>query len=302
MTTPDPGAPPVRAAARDRAGPLLLLATVIGWGLNWPAMKLLLGVLPPFSIRWITGAMGFALLALIAWRLGERFAVPRAQWPRLILAGLLNVTGWMGLATFALLWLPAGEAVIACYTVPLWAALFAWALLGEAPGMRRASGMVLGIAGVSLLVVGPGIETGIEKLPGIAMAMGAASTFALGTVLTKRWPLALPPATSAAWQIAIGVAPLALLAVLLESPDLGALDAGGWALLAYGGAVSLGLAYLAWFAALKRLPAAAAATGTLLVPVVGVLGAVLVLGEPFGAVQVAALALTIGGVVLAIRG
>ncbi|MBX6742016.1 MAG: EamA family transporter, partial [Acetobacteraceae bacterium] len=60
--------------------------------------------------------------------------------------------------------------------------------------------------------------------------------------------------------------------------------------------------YLAWFAALRRLPASTATMGTLLGPVVGVLGSALLVGEPLGLREIAALTLTLGGVVLAVRG
>jgi len=75
-----------------------------------------------------------------------------------------------------------------------------------------------------------------------------------------------------------------------------------WALMAYSAAVPLCLCYLAWFAALRRLPAGLAATGTLLAPVVGVLGSALVLGEAFAAPELLAMGLTLGGVALAARG
>lgn len=77
--------PPASPAARpDPVGLLLLLATVTGWGFNWPAMKLLLVEVPPFSMRVICALVGIGLLAAIArWR-GESLAVPRGLWPRLI--------------------------------------------------------------------------------------------------------------------------------------------------------------------------------------------------------------------------
>jgi drug/metabolite transporter (DMT)-like permease len=120
--------------------------TVTGWGLNWPAMKLLLEEVPPFSMRVICAAVGVALLGAIALRQGEALSVPRALWPRLIVASLLNVTAWMGLASFSLLWLAAAEATIVCYTMPVWASLFAWWLLGEVPGWYHAVGAALGKA------------------------------------------------------------------------------------------------------------------------------------------------------------
>lgn len=265
-------------------------------------MKLLLVDVPPFTIRAISAAIGIALLAAIAARPGESLRVPLRLWPRLTLASLLNVTGWMGLASFSLLWLAAGEATIVCYTMPVWASFFAWALLGERVTPRRLLALGIGLAGLMVLVLGDGLDVGVGKLPGVVFALGAALTFSLGTVVTKRWPVAMPPASLVAWQTGLGCLPLMVGALIFDRVDLTAIPAQAWLLLIYGGVAPLGLCYLAWFAALKRLPAAAAAAGTLLTPVVGVVGAALFLGEPLGLREAVALSLTIGGVVLAIRG
>lgn len=286
----------------DAAGLVLLVATTIGWGLNWPAMKLLLAELPVLSTRAAHGALGCAVLAVVALARRETLAVPVALWPRLMVASLLNVTAWMGLASFALLWLSAAEATIVCYTMPVWAVLMAWAILGERPGLARIAGLLLALAGLSLLVLGQGLAVGVEKLPGVALGLGSAVLFSLGTVVTKRWPLGLPPTSGAVWQVGVGIAPLAVLAAVIDPPAFGALSVQGWALIAYGGVFALGLCYLSWFAALRRLPASLASLGTLLTPMVGVAGAALVLGEPFGWREATALGLTLSGVALAARG
>lgn len=282
-------------------GIALLLLTVLGWGLNWPAMKALLVELPPFTIRLISGAIGAAVLAAIAVARRESLSVPARLWPLLVLVSLLNVTAWMGLATFSLLWLGAGEATIVCYTMPVWAGLFAWAVLGERPTRASVLALVVAFSGLAVLVLGRGWQAGVEALPGVGFALGAALLFSLGTVITKRWPLGLPPTSAATWQIVLGIAPLGVAAVVFDQPDLAGVSATSWALLIYGGVGPLGLCYLAWFAALKRLPASAAASGTLLTPVVGVLGAVAFLGEALGWREVLALGLTISGVLLALR-
>ncbi|MGG5818155.1 DMT family transporter [Falsiroseomonas sp. HW251] len=291
-----------RPGRLDPTGLALLLATVVGWGLNWPAMKLLLPEVPPFSIRGISATVGVLLLAAMALRRGEALAVPARVFPRLALASALNVTAWMGLASFALLWLGAGEATIVCYTVPLWATFFAYALLGERITALRLLALAMGLVGLSVLVLGNGVQAGVEKLPGVALALAAAILFSLGTVVTKRWPVPMPPAALVAWQTGLGCFPLLIGALVFDRWAVEEVSARSWLLLLYGGAVPLGLSYLAWFAALKRLPASAAAAGTLLTPVVGVVTAAIFLGEPLGAREVLALSLTIGGVVLAIRG
>jgi drug/metabolite transporter (DMT)-like permease len=291
------------AAARpDATGLLLLFATVTGWGLNWPAMKVLLVEIPPFTIRAVTGGIGVALLLPLALLLGQSLRVPRGMRARLGVAALLNVTAWMGLASFSLLWLAAGEATIVCYTMPVWTSLLAWAVLGERPGWRRLLALALALAALAVLVLGQGVQAGLDKLPGVGFALAAAILFSLGTVITKRWPLALPPVSSVTWQIALGILPLVLGALLVDRVDPTGVSGGGWLLLLYGGLGPLALCYLAWFAALRRLPAAAAAAGTLLTPVVGVVSAALALGEPLGLREVLALGLTVAGVVLAVRG
>jgi drug/metabolite transporter (DMT)-like permease len=71
--------------------------------------------------------------------------------------------------------------------------------------------------------------------------------------------------------------------------------------MAYMTVVPMGLCYVCWFAALRRLPPSTASIGTLLVPIIGVTAAAYALGEPFGVKEIAALILTLSGVALALR-
>ena len=107
----------------------------------------------------------------------------------------------MGLA---LLWLPASEAALIAYTMPVWASMLAWPILGERPNLLRVISLVMAFAGLAAIMGGNGFEASMAKLPGIIMALGGAIGFAIGTVLAKKLPLSLPPLTAAAWQIGIG--------------------------------------------------------------------------------------------------
>ena len=291
-----------QTARPDATGLALLVATTLGWGLNWPAMKLLLADLPVLTTRSMAGVLGLAVLTAVALARRENLAVPPRLWLRLIIAALLNVTAWMGLASFSLLWLAAAEATIVCYTMPVWASLLAWVVLGERPGRARIAGLLLALSGLVLLVLGRGVAVGLEKAPGVAFGLGSAILFSLGTVITKRWPVGLPPTSSTVWQVGLGILPLVVLAVLFDRPEVGRLSGQDWALLAYGGVFAMGLCYLSWFAALRRLPASLASLGTLITPMVGVASAAFFLGEPFGWREATSLALTLSGVGLALRG
>src|SRR6184192_1532034 len=283
------------------AGLMFLAITSVGWGFNWPVTKYLLSELPPLTLRGTTGVIGAALLATLALARGQGLAVPRALWPRLMLAALLNVTAWMVLMGLALLWLPASEAALIAYTMPIWASLLAWPILGERPNLLRVISLVMAFAGLAAIMGGNGFAASAAKMPGIVMALGGAFGFAVGTVLAKKLPLALPPLSAAAWQIGIGCLPVAIAGLLVENSDVAALSDLGWILLVYATVIQFCVAYVSWFAALARLPASVAAIGTMAVPVIGVVTSAVALHEPLGIGQIAALIFTLAGVVLATR-
>jgi len=280
------------------AGLAFLAITSVGWGFNWPITKYLIGFLPPLTLRGTTGVIGASLLAIIALIWGQSLRVPRALWPRLVVAAILNVGCWMVMMGFALLYLPASEATLVAYTMPVWASLLAWPVLGERPNLLRA------VAGDGLF--GPERHHARRRLCGEPVEIagnpdgaGGALGFAVGTVLSKKWPLHLPPVSSAAWQIGVGCFPVAIVGFLFDHSNFAGLSGNGWLLFGYSTIVQFCVAYVAWFAALARLPASVAAIGTMAVPVIGVVASAVALHEPLGIGQIAALMFTLAGVALA---
>ena len=264
-------------------------------------MKHILVEWPPLSTRGLTGIAGGALLAMLAATRGESLRVPPDQWPRLLLSAFLNVTTWMMAMGLALLWLPASEAVVIAYTMPVWASLLAWLILRERMAPTRVLALLMAFAGIAALMGGNGIAASMAKLPGIALVLTGAFAFALGTIAAKRLPVALPLIASSALQIGLGSVPVALAGLLFEHPRVEALSTVGWALMAYMTLVGFCVAYVSWFAALKRLPASVAAIGTMAVPVIGVVASAIALPEPLGIGQIAALLFTLAGVAMATR-
>jgi len=283
------------------AGLLYLAITSVGWGFNWPVTKYLLSELPPLTLRGATGVIGAALLALLAVMRGQSLKVPREIWPRLILAGVLNVTAWMVLMGLGLLWLRASEAALIAYTMPVWASLLAWPVLGERPTVLRTLALVMAFAGLAAIMGGNGLDASMAKLPGILMVLGGSICFALGTVLAKKLPIALPPFSAAAWQIGIGCVSILIAGLAIETSHVESVTPLGWALLFYSTVIQFCVAYVAWFAALARLKASVAAIGTMAVPVIGVVASAFALGEPLGPGQIVALIFTLAGVALATR-
>src|SRR3984893_17716240 len=265
--------PPSARARIAPAGLMFLAITSIGWGFNWPVTIYLLSELPPLTLRGTTGVIGASLLAGLAILTRQSLRVPRELWPRLGLAAFFNVGCWMVLMGLALLWLPASEAALIAYTMPIWASILAWPILGERPNRLRVISLGMAFAGLAAIMGGNGMAASMAKLPGIIMALGGAVGFAVGTVLAKRLPLNLPPLSAAAWQIGIGSLPVAIVGLLIEKADWAALSSFDWMLLTYAIVVQFCVAYVSWFAALARLPASVAAIGTMAVPVIGVVTA-----------------------------
>src|SRR4051812_34064531 len=278
------------------AGLLFLAITSLGWGFNWPVTKYLLAELPPLTLRGSSGVVGAALLALLALMRGQSLHVPRALWPRLLLAAALNVGAWMALMGLALLWLPASEAALIAYTMPVWASLIAWPVLGERPTLLRALALVMAFAGLAAIMGGNGVAASEAKLPGIIMALTGSLGFAVGTVLAKELPLPLPPISAAAWQIGLGCLPVAVVGLVIEHSNWPAVTNIGWMLVVYSTVLRFCAPYGGGFAAGARLPASVAAIGPMGVPVMGVVASATALPEPLGPGQIAALVLTLAAV------
>jgi drug/metabolite transporter (DMT)-like permease len=298
---PTDGTPVQNARIARLVGPTCVVFTALGWGLNWPATKYLLAICPPLSARGVSGLIAGGFLFTIAASRGETLAVPRPLLGRVVTAALLNVSAWMGLTTASMLWLPAGEAATLAYTMPVWAALLAWPILGERPNLRQIWAIILGFSGVLVLVGDRRLSLEVTRLPGIVLALSAAILFALGTVRAKRVPIPLPRLTLTAWQVSLGCLPLLIGGRLTEHTDFANMPAIGWVAIAYTAVVSMGLCYLLWSAALRHLNASSAAIGTLLTPVIGVAASSLALGEMLTISQGVSLALVASGIILAFK-
>lgn len=290
-----------QAANAFAMGFVFLTITSVGWGLNWPVMKHLLTELPPLSARGVSAFVGALALALVAIVRRQPLSVPREVWPRLVLTSLLTIAAWTSLIGLSLLWLRASEAAVIAASIPVWVSLLALTILHERFSLLRALALAVAMAGLAILFGADGFDASADKLPGIALALTATICVGLGTVLTKRSPFRLPTISLTAWQIGIGCVPVALIGLIVEQPNFAGLSTIGWLSLAYMTFVQFCVCYACWFAALERLPASTASIGTLLVPVVGVLASAALLGEPLGVREFTALALTLGGVVLAAR-
>lgn len=288
--TAQPGAPTLPAS-----GFVLLLLLTLFWGVNWPAMKLALTGIAPFTFRTICLFIGG--FSLLAFALAKRQAIRIApvDLPHLLLASLLNVTGWHLLSAYGLLQVQAGRGAIIAFTMPIWASILASLVLKEAFTPRKLIGLVLGIGGLSVLTGPEMAKLGAAPIGSLLM-LGAAFSWAMGTIITKRHDWQLDTVALTGWQLTIGGLPIFLGALLVDpAPDFAGLSGEIlWAAL-YAALIPMIFCHWAWFRIVELFPASIAAIGTLAIPVVGVLSSALVLGEPIGPAEIAALVLVLAG-------
>lgn len=274
-------------------GILLLAALTVLWGANWPAMKLALTEVGPWTFRTVCLVTGGIGLLAIARAGGHALRIaPGERWP-LCFAALFNITGWHIFSAYGLSLIQAGRAVIIAYTMPLWAVILGRVFLREPLTPVRLLALGLGLAGLAVLI-GPEV-TALWKAPvGALLMLCAAVCWGAGTVLVKKWRWTMPTVLLTAWQVSLGAVPVMLGQLLLEPlPSPGQLSLNAVLGTAYATLIGIVFCHWAWFKVVRILPSTIAAIGTLGIPVVGVLSSGLVLGEPVGAAEVAALGLVL---------
>jgi drug/metabolite transporter (DMT)-like permease len=258
---------------RESFFPVLL---ALLWGFNWPAIKIALSELPPFVLRSIGLGSASLLLLGVALLLRRRLAIDRTSLLPLLVAGVLNIAGFNIFTAFAQLSTTTSRAAILTYTMPIWSVVLATLILHEPIGREKLTAVVVGAAGIGLLAI-PVFESG-ETL-GVILPLLAALAWALGTIVLKKWPLNGDPIATTAYQLMIGAA-ISIICMLISGqtapPSVSHVVAGAMLFHIVGATAG---AYLLWFTILSRNAASTSALLSFAVPVVGVLSAMLLVGD-----------------------
>lgn len=290
---------------RERLGAYALLALAMATvGSIVPASKVIAPALPPF----LAGALRLAVAAavLVPWarrREPDALAAGLDRHDRLLLA-LQAAAGTVGFTVLMILGVArtsAADASVVSGSLPAMAALVAVALFGERPGARRWLAILLATAGVVAVSLsadaGP---AGPARLAGNLLVLGAVASESLFILLNKRLHRRLPALTQAAAMTVLGLAWVAVPALLeARRADLAAVPAGAWGAVAYYGLVPTVLGFAWWYRGAERVSGAEAGVFTAVMPLAGAALSALVLGEPLGLRHAVGLALVTAAVVLA---
>ena len=255
-----------------------LIGLTFAWGFNWTAMKVALAEFTPWIFRSLCIFFGALVLFGVARASGHSLRVTRPLWAKLAVLAFFNVTCWNMLVAFGLTMIPSGRAAILAFTMPVWSVpLSAW-LLGEKITLRKIGALMLGMTGMALLIGEDLAVLGRAPL-GALLALGAAFTWAIGTVLQKRWPLGLPMGTYTAWTMLLGGVPVFIGTLVFERAAWHPVGNGALLALLYNIFVAFAFAYWAWFRIASTVSVTVSSISVLSVPIVGVLSGFVFLGE-----------------------
>jgi drug/metabolite transporter (DMT)-like permease len=279
---------------------LLLVLLVVVWGSHWVVVKVGLETIGPFTYGVLRLMGGIVALAVLMGASGRLRRPARADLPIIVSYGLLAVTLGIAMMNLALPYIPAGRSSILAYTIPLWVVPVMAVLARTLPTRAEAVGLVLGLAGLVLLLNPAAIDwSSQEALIGSLLLIGGAvgAAFALVHVRTHTWQGT--PFDAQIWQLLVAFVPMSLLALTLEGSELGSVSWDVPVALAvlYSGLLATAFAFWASQMIVKALGPLTTGIGYLGAPVAGVIAGMVVLGEALTPLDLAGIVVTGAGIV-----
>lgn len=255
----------------------LVLLTAL-WGVNWPVMKLGVTDFPALSFRALSIWLGVPVLGLGLWWLKVPFRVPRRHWLELLWLAATNMFVWHVTIILAVKTLSSGRAAILGYTMPIFSAVIGMLLFNAALTRRGWLGVSAAALGVGLLLWHE--LTQLAGRPaGVALALVAAATWALGTQLLRRTRIEVPTLTISFWMTVMAGVVVSLGALAFERTQWHAPSGPVWGAVLFNAVLIFGYAHAAWFTLARDLPPLASTLSVMLIPVVGVFSGAFWLGE-----------------------
>jgi drug/metabolite transporter (DMT)-like permease len=256
---------------------------VVVWGASFIATKVALRDISPVSIVWLRFSMGVVILGIVvAMRKQFSFASVR-EWPYFALLGFLGITFHQWLQSNGLQTSEAGTTAWIVSTTPVFMALLGWILLKEKLGWVMVAGILLAFFGV-LLVVYDGdlysISLSTFGKPGDILILISAVNWAVVSVLSRRGLKTHPASLMMFYIMSFGWLFTSLLFFATQDiAQIKHLTSVGWIGVTFLGIFCSGLAYIAWYDALKALTTAQTGVFLYIEPLVAVVVAFFILSE-----------------------
>ncbi|UJF35692.1 DMT family transporter [Paenibacillus hexagrammi] len=279
---------------------LLITFLVLVWGVNWPLSKYALAYMPPILFSGTRTLLGGFLLLFIA--------IPRIRklrfkqtWSIYLISAVVNVMFYYGLQTIGLNYLPSGLFSAIVFLQPVLVGIFSWMWLGESMNGLKIIGLILGFAGVGIICLGSGGLSGHISVAGIALALGSALSWALGTIYVKKIGPRVDPIWLVTLQLLVGGLLMTVLGSQVESwSEVLWKPAFIWSLLF----ISIFVIAIGWIVFYRLIDAGEAskvASYTFLIPLIAIFTGTLFYHEPFSVSLFAGLVLILLSIVFVNR-
>ena len=262
------------------------------WGFNFVVMKTANFYFSPELF--VTYRFGLGAIVLVAVAIFSKLPKPpKKLWVWIFLSAAFQISVGSMLCQYSFRFLPAGLVSMLNYTMPVWVSLLAYFFLSEKLTRKKIFGIILSIFGVGVLM---NVNVG-GKFSAMLIPLAAAVVWAVGNVIMKAKLSKINPLVLTTWQMVVGAI---LLAIYTFS--VGEIEAH-WTLISvacllYNGIIASALAFFLWAYILDNMEASKASISVLGVPVVGVIGGVIFLGEPLTIFMVVGMFMVLSGIFL----
>ena len=284
----------VQDARLKRHAPWLMALLTLIWGTNWPVIALAVREVSAWTFRALTLPVAGILLLLLAHRRKLPLAIPRQHWPMLLCSAWAFLALWNVATTLALTYIPSGQAALLGFTMPLWAALWSWLLFGHTLDGRQWLALLLGTAGVIVLMI-PAFASYAHAPLGLVYGLASGAGWALSTVLLKHRPIPVPTTVLTGWQLLLASVPVIIGAWLLGDHHWFMPSVSSLAAFTYITLVPMLFGNLLWFSLIQWLPPQLVSLSPIMIPMVAMVSGAIVLNEPLGWQQWLAMLLSASG-------
>jgi drug/metabolite transporter (DMT)-like permease len=276
----------------------IFLALGFMWGSSYLFIKLAVddfGTFTLVALRLIIGAVLLWAVVLIA---RQELPRERMMYGHLLVMALVNITIPFVLITWAEQTVDSSLAAILTAPVPLFAIVLSALFLTDEPiRVNGLVGLLVGFIGV-VLVTSPGLTGEGSSLTGEIALLGAAFSYAVGAVYSRRNVRGLRPMIPAVFQVTFAAIITGAVSIVLEAPWTAKPDAEAIFSIVWLGILGSGLAYLLVFRLFQHWGATRTTMVAYLIPAVGIVLGYLVLAEPIDAWLLLGTGLIIAGIAL----
>jgi len=265
-------------------------------------VKVSLREIDPYSFNALRFIFATSLLWFVAHKRGHSLKVEKEHFWKMVGIGIVGNLFYQMFFIIGVNYTYAANAAVMLGTIPIWVALLSQFFTDEKLTPLKAIGVFFAFAGVTFIIMGGQgtLSFESETFLGNIITLIAAICWATYTILSRKYLKVYSPIQYSAFMSVVGLVSLLIVGLpFLIKLDWSEITIIGYGGVFYSGALSVGLAYIIWNNGVKKIGAVRTAAYQNLVPVLGLIFGLVLLGEELSVLQYIGAALVVTGIVLA---